>query len=78
MTSRDIQSYYEATIRSLGELQKAINCLDLDTTAKDRGRRLDAVAFLSLNHNLLPHKPSGNHLTFPTLITKQRYILSWC
>jgi nucleotidyltransferase substrate binding protein (TIGR01987 family) len=44
MTSRDIHSYSEITIHSLEELHKALNYLDLDTTAKDRWVRLDAVA----------------------------------
>lgn len=44
MTSRDINSYCETTIRSLEELHKAINYLDLDISAKDRWVRLDAVA----------------------------------
>ncbi|HEX2960013.1 MAG TPA: nucleotidyltransferase substrate binding protein [Chitinispirillaceae bacterium] len=44
MTSREIDSYYKITTHSLEELNKAINHLDLDTTAKDRWVRLDAVA----------------------------------
>jgi nucleotidyltransferase substrate binding protein (TIGR01987 family) len=44
MTSREIHSYYEITIRSLEELNRAMNYLDIDTAAKDRWVRLDAVA----------------------------------
>ncbi len=44
MTSRDIQFFFETTVRSLEELNKVISYLDMDTTANDRWVRLDAVA----------------------------------
>ncbi len=44
MTAKELRSYYETAIRSLDELNKALEYLDQDKTAHDRWVRLDAVA----------------------------------